>query len=65
MIKFRLICPVCDAVIITSSPEAMAWELCPGCRKHIWDGYDAMMADVYAPEKQGVAAHGRTVRADS
>jgi len=52
MIKFRLICPVCDAVIITSSPESMAWELCPGCRNHIWDGYDALMADVVT-EKHG------------
>jgi Zn-finger nucleic acid-binding protein len=46
MVKFRLICPVCDAVIITSSPEALVWEQCPACRKHIWDVYDAMMADV-------------------
>lgn len=50
MIKFRLFCPECDAVIITSSPEALVWELCPSCRKHIWDMYDALMAEV-ATEK--------------
>jgi Zn-finger nucleic acid-binding protein len=48
MVKFRLICPDCDAALITSSPEAMVWELCPSCRKHIWDIYDALMADVVA-----------------
>jgi hypothetical protein len=58
MIKFRLICPDCDAVIITSSPEALVWELCPSCRKHVWDMYDAMMADV-APPKPST---GGTVR---
>ena len=50
MTKFKLICSDCNAVIITSSPEAMVWELCPGCHKHIWDMYDALMADV-ATEK--------------
>jgi len=48
MLKFRITCPECDAVIITSSPEAMIWERCPGCRKHIWDMSDALMADVVA-----------------
>jgi hypothetical protein len=55
MVKFSLICPDCDAVIITSSPEAMVWELCPSCRKHIWDMYDALMADV-APMKPSAGA---------
>lgn len=46
MLKFKMNCPDCNAVIITSSPEALVWERCPSCRKHIWDMYDAIMADV-------------------
>ena len=46
MIKFKLICPDCNAVIITASPEAMVWELCPGCKHYILDIYDVMMAEV-------------------
>jgi Zn-finger nucleic acid-binding protein len=46
MVKFRLICPDCDAVIITSSPEAMIWEQCPHCRNHIWDSGDILMAEL-------------------
>lgn len=46
MRKFKLICPDCNASIITSSPGSLVWELCPACRKHVWDGYDALMADV-------------------
>jgi hypothetical protein len=56
MVKFRLICPECDAVIITSSPEALAWELCPGCKSHIWDMCDALMADV-VPQNPHKAAN--------
>ena len=59
MVKFRLICPECDAVIMTSSPEAMVWEQCPGCRKHIWDMYDALMADV-CTHSQSNARTGHT-----
>lgn len=58
MLKFRLICPDCNAVIITSSPEAMVWERCPACRTHIWDRYDALMADV-APMKPSAGATAR------
>jgi Zn-finger nucleic acid-binding protein len=46
MRKFRLICPDCSAAIITSSPRSLVWELCPSCWKHVWDGCDALMADV-------------------
>lgn len=45
MPKFRLICPECGAAVLTSHPEAVVWELCPACRKHMWDLYDARMAD--------------------
>jgi hypothetical protein len=48
MTKFRITCPECGAVVITASPEAMLWELCPGCGRHVWDGYDALMADVFS-----------------
>jgi len=62
MVKFRLICPVCDAVIITSSPEALVWERCPACRKHIWDTYDAMMADVTTEKNNDSKRMGASVR---
>ena len=48
MVKFKLICPDCDAVIMTSSAEALIWEACPACRRHRWDMGDIMMADVVA-----------------
>lgn len=50
MSKYRLICPECGAVVITTSPEAVVWELCPGCRSHMWDVYDVMMAEVTIQE---------------
>jgi hypothetical protein len=27
------------------------WELCPGCRSHVWDIYDLMMAEVTREER--------------
>jgi hypothetical protein len=45
MSKYRLICPECSAAVITTYPEAAVWELCPGCRRHMWDLFDARMAD--------------------
>lgn len=45
MSKYRLICPECSAVVITTYPEAAVWELCPACKHHRWDLYDARMAD--------------------
>ena len=56
MTKFRLICPECSAVVITANPEAMVWELCPGCRSHSWDLYDVRMAEVHESGREG--AHG-------
>jgi len=46
MVRFRMICPDCSAVILTSSPEAMVWEHCPACGNHVWDACDLMMTEV-------------------
>ncbi len=46
MVKFRVICPECWASVVTTQPEELMWELCPMCRHHVWDGYDARMADI-------------------
>jgi hypothetical protein len=45
MSKYRLICPECSTIVLTSYPEAAIWELCPACRRHTWDLHDARMAD--------------------
>ena len=50
MSKFRLICPDCGAIVLTANPEALVWELCPACRHHMWDIYDARMADKVSHE---------------
>ena len=57
MIKFKMFCPDCGAKVITSTPQAVIWELCPGCRAHIWDMSDVMMADLVSDR-----AHGDNVR---
>lgn len=59
MVKFKMYCPDCGAVIITASPQAVIWEVCPGCGTHFWDRYDALMAEVYAPEKNIMVECGR------
>jgi hypothetical protein len=45
MDKYRLICPDCGTSIITAIPEAVMWELCPGCYRHGWDLLDVRMAE--------------------
>lgn len=45
MAKFKITCPDCGTVVLTTSPLGVIWELCPGCRHHIWDIYDLMMAE--------------------
>jgi len=50
MIKFKIMCPVCGAVIISAMPESLIWEHCPSCKSHIWDKFDIMMADVHTQE---------------
>jgi Zn-finger nucleic acid-binding protein len=47
MVKFKLTCPMCGAVTITASPNAVIWDKCPGCKSHVWDEYDVLMADVW------------------
>ncbi len=46
MVRFKLMCPDCGAVVMTAAPEAVVWERCPSCRLHVWDTYDALLADV-------------------
>lgn len=45
MVKFQVTCPECRAAVVTAHPEALVWERCPGCGRHIWDRYDALMAE--------------------
>ena len=44
-VEAKLICPECSATIISMMPEALIWEKCPCCSKHIWDKYDLLMAE--------------------
>jgi Zn-finger nucleic acid-binding protein len=50
MIHFKITCPECGAVMITATPDAAILELCPLCRHHVWDKYDALMAEVWIPD---------------
>ncbi len=64
MSKFRITCPECGAEIVTAWPQTEIWELCPGCRQHVWDGYDAMMAEVVtASSSPGAESSASTARA--
>jgi Zn-finger nucleic acid-binding protein len=56
MKRYRLICPECGAVIVTGYPESALWELCPSCKRHVWDDYDAMMADLITVDQRSRAA---------
>lgn len=58
MTKFKIICPECGATLIAGSPEAVLWEFCPGCRHHIWETYDLMMAEVVVVEPSDSARSG-------
>jgi hypothetical protein len=60
--KYRMICPDCGAAIFTGRPEAVVWELCPACRKHMWDLCDARMADKV---NQVPRAHERSRNAEN
>jgi hypothetical protein len=46
MTKFRVICPNCGIGVVTETPKALVWELCPGCRHYVWDLSDALMAEI-------------------
>ncbi len=50
MTRFRIICPECSAVVITPNRLAAVLEVCPSCKRHVWDLYDALMADLVNPE---------------
>ena len=63
MIKFKIVCPDCGATVITATPDAAIWELCPKCGKHVWDMYDALMAEVYSSERP--KDNGRGIHADN
>ncbi len=60
MIRFRIICPECGAVVITPNRLAAVLEVCPSCRRHVWDLYDALMADHVSPDTGQVV--GQTVQ---
>ena len=48
MTEFKISCPECSAVVITAHPEAIIWERCPACRRHVWETNDLLMAEVIA-----------------
>ena len=50
MTRFRIICPDCGAIVITETRLSAVLENCPKCRRHIWDVYDALLADRYSLE---------------
>jgi hypothetical protein len=50
MTRYRIICPDCGAIIITATRLAAVLEVCPKCKHHEWDVYDALLADLYSPE---------------
>ncbi len=51
MVRFKMICPDCGAAVMTTAPEAVVWERCQSCGLHIWDMYDALLADVVTSSK--------------
>jgi hypothetical protein len=62
MTKFKIICPECGTTLIVGAPEAALWELCPGCRRHIWETYDMLMAEVVVAEPYTAANRGTIAR---
>lgn len=53
MIKFKMYCPKCSAMVVTENPQVIIWELCPGCNSHIWDMTDALMAEIMPSDSRG------------
>lgn len=49
MLKFKLTCPLCGAVAVTATPNTVIWDRCPGCKSHVWDENDVLMAEVWSP----------------
>ncbi len=60
MTRFRIICPECGAILIATSPLAPVFEACPKCRHHVWDVYDALLADLYSTETNEVVGPNMT-----
>jgi hypothetical protein len=54
MTRYRIICPDCGASVITATRLSALLECCPKCKHHIWDMYDALLADLYSPESGAV-----------
>jgi len=50
MTRYRIICPDCGAIVITKTRLSALLENCPKCKHHIWDMYDALLADRCSPE---------------
>jgi hypothetical protein len=67
MNRFKIICPECGAIILTLHPVAIVWERCPGCKRHVWDKYDVLMADIssYEPERTADFSRPVHVQADN
>lgn len=61
MTRFRIICPDCGAIIITATRLSAVLEVCPKCKKHIWDVYDALLADLYSLESDKVLGQNMMV----
>jgi Zn-finger nucleic acid-binding protein len=61
MTRYRIICPDCAAIVITETRLSALLEDCPKCKRHIWDIYDALLADRYSLEPD--AAVSRIVSA--
>ena len=47
---YRIICPDCGETIVTTTRLAAILEDCPKCKHHVWDLYDALLADHYSLE---------------
>lgn len=54
--RYRIICPDCGAIVITKTRLSVLLEDCPKCKHHIWDIYDALLADLYSPESGKVVS---------
>jgi hypothetical protein len=56
--KFKMTCPDCGGAVVTDIPEALVWELCPSCMRHIWDSYDILMVEVYTSHSDDTGSLG-------
>ncbi len=46
MKRYRMTCPECGSAVIADYPQVLVWEICPSCRKHMWDTADILMAEI-------------------